>query len=67
MKTEQLALALHASTPGDRRAADPYEGVANSDIDGCPEAREALRRWEAVRERRLAVESRIAELEVGRG
>lgn len=36
-------------------------------IDGCPEAREAFRRWDAIRERRLAVESRISELEARHG
>ncbi len=36
-------------------------------IDGCPEAREALRRWESVRERRMVVEARIAELEARHG
>lgn len=32
-------------------------------IDGCPEAREALQRWDAVRLRRLHVEEQIARLE----
>lgn len=47
----------------ERRAARALSDA----IDGCPEAREALRRWESVRERRLVVEARIAELEVVHG
>lgn len=47
----------------ERRAA---RALADA-IDGCPEAREALRRWESVRERRLVVEEQIAKMEVRHG
>lgn len=36
-------------------------------IDGCPPAREALRRWDAVRIRRLHIEEQIARLEASHG
>lgn len=47
----------------ERRAA---RALADA-IDGCPEALEALRRWDAIRERRMVVEARIAELEARHG
>lgn len=47
----------------ERRAA---RALADA-IDGCPEAREALRRWDAIRERRMVVEEQIAKMEVRHG
>lgn len=47
----------------ERRAARALSDA----IEGCPEAREAFRRWDAIRERRMVVEARIAELEAGHG
>lgn len=39
----------------------------NEAIEQCEPAREACRRWQQVRARRLDVEARIAAMEVGRG
>lgn len=39
----------------------------NEAIEGCAPAREAARRWQAVRARRLEVEAQIAGMEVPRG
>jgi len=43
----------------ERRAARALSDA----IEGCPEAREAFRRWDAIRERRLVVEEQIAKME----
>lgn len=43
----------------ERRAARALSDA----IEGCPEAREAFRRWDAIRERRMVVEARIAKME----